>query len=197
MYPLKPIFASVIFLGLMASCASKTIYIDQNDCGKDKALPYNGKDCVDGSQCIYKIRSVEDDRRNRDNLGRISRDLISDRGVTEWLKNGFLQIKDCGLSVHSTEGDSGSENEMIHMSIRLKLAYAHTISTSTSTNLVLDVTYLQNDKVIQKKLYRGAYTDINWWSSESEIKDSFNQALGKILEDVAVDMKKICQAKEY
>ena len=186
----------IIVLPLFISCSSKTLYLE-NAYQKTRASStgkLSKKEC--DPACSFNIVSIEDKRRNKNHLGRVSRNLIVDEDIHQWLKSGFLSLQDNGFTVMSQNKDMPFEKNFIKLSIQLKLAYAHTLSTSTSANIVLKIIYENREGFIQTKLYRGNYTDINWFGSQNETNDSFNHAFQEILDSVSSDMEMICNNKQ-
>jgi hypothetical protein len=176
---------------LFVSCSSKTIYI-----GNPVSKPANNKFCYKNdcrsNSVIFRIKSISDSRRNKENLGRVFGDLIMDKDLTNWLKTGFCSLSGCGIIFLMPDKDCPHGHEMVELALDLKAAYAHTLSTSTSTNLLICIIYEKQGHMIMKKAYRGTYTGIHWWNSEQEANNAFQRAFQDILGQVLKDMAEIC-----
>ena len=124
-------------------------------------------------------------------MGPVGSRYVYYNNLVEWLENGFNSFNNIGL-VTFVKKEYMHENEDIDMVVVVKKAYIRSNSTSKSSTLVLDVRYFNNDEALGKNIYRGSYTNVNWASSESEVKQIFNISLAQILSDISVDVISYC-----
>lgn len=129
------------------------------------------------------VKSVSDIRKDKDSLGALGLTDVSSEDIIQWLKNAFLHRG------YQIDNQLASKRPPCEVDIGLKLAYIRSSSTSKATNIVLAIRYGETEDMTY---YRGSYSGINWNSSESEIKTSFNQALGKALDSMETGLSEMC-----
>lgn len=183
--------ALYLFLILLTGCNTAPIKLTSEYNAPDKIYSKNYPPHPNSIQCRLNVLKIEDQRKNKQTMGPVGSRYVYYNNLVEWLENGFNSFNNIGL-VTFVKKEYMHENEDIDMVVVVKKAYIRSNSTSKSSTLVLDVRYFNNDEALGKNIYRGSYTNVNWASSESEVKQIFNISLAQILSDISVDVISYC-----
>jgi hypothetical protein len=179
------------FLLFQYGCTTTPVYLSNMSISPDtdQSSTVSG---IHHQKCLVHISAVEDYRFNKQNLGEAAKRPVFVDDVSEWLCSGLRSLKDKGYVVSFFNDIQPLEGRTINLIVSLKAAYIRSVSTSECTTIMLHVKYLIENNPLDEKNYRGSNTSINWFSSESEINESFAIAFSRILDAISKDLSHYC-----
>ena len=182
----------VFFTLTVYGCASyDPVHVPMNFDAGDR---YKTTDKLSTTPCSIYVREIDDKRRNKENLGRAASSTVYTNDIIEWIGQGLVSLGGGIYKVVIQKGNSDPVVPDYELSVFLKKAYIHSLSTSKSATLVLAVNYSQEGNDIKSSLYRGSDTSINWSSSQDEIYGAFNAAFIDLLDDLDKDLIELCRS---
>jgi len=183
----------VLFFAITAGgCVSYTpVHVPMNFDDNDR---YETTDTSSATPCKIYVAEIEDKRRNKKNLGRASTSTVYTKDIIDWIGQGLVSLGGGRYKVVIQKENPEPVVPDYKISVFLKKAYIHSLSTSKSATLVLAVNYSQEGEDIRSSLYRGSDTSINWSSSQDEIHGAFNAAFIDLLDDLDKDLIELCRS---
>ena len=176
----------------VGGCVSYTpVHVPMNFDDNDR---YEATDTSSATPCKIYVAEIEDKRRNKKNLGRASTSTVYTKDIIDWIGQGLVSLGGGRYKVVIQKENSEPVVPDYKISVFLKKAYIHSLSTSKSATLVLAVNYSQEGDDIKSSLYRGSDTSINWSSSQNEIHGAFNAAFIDLLDDLDKDLIELCRS---
>ncbi len=187
-YRLGVVFFTLTFNG----CASyDPVHIPMQFDDHDR---FESTGSISSSPCKIYVAQIEDKRLNRQNLGRAASSTVYTKDIIDWIGQGLVSLGGGIYKVVIPKENSEPVMSDYKISVFLKKAYIHSLSTSKSATLVLAVNYSQKGDDIKYSLYRGSDTSINWSSSQDEIHGAFNAAFIDLLDDLDKDLIELCRS---
>jgi hypothetical protein len=143
--------------------------------------------------CRVRLANVQDLRDDPQAAGTFSERFVHAEDAPAWLRSGLLSIsRDSRLQL-SDQTPPGAADLEIKVDL-LKL-YMLTINEAKSANVVVRVHFAgQGVGSGDDKVYRGAFTSVNWTGAAGEARGALDTALSKVLEDVDQDLVSRCSA---
>lgn len=159
---------------LLAACGSEPIQLHNE-------LSWNAASLRAASSCNFSLAAVTDQTQNADKLGTIGKAPVLASDVVGWVRTAFEQVP--GYL---------QQPQPLRLDIELIHAYIHSLSVSKSADIVVRVSYQRPSQAGLTRIYRGADTSMNWFSSDDEMQSAFNRALKDLAQQVAADMGQFC-----
>lgn len=174
---LKMLLVSV-FTMLFSCTTPSTVTIDSNFEKNNYIQPHRSK-------CEIVINSLEDHRKDKKSLGRLSFTEVFSVDALKWVSNGF---NDFGI-VNKNSFTQG--NKIIHINVILKLAHINHLLSSKAANVVLGISEDKNKSI---KYFRGSHASVNWNGSQKEIKGAFDLSLSQSIQKIIKEMNANCNS---
>lgn len=185
----------LFFVITVGGCVSYTpVHIPMNFDDNDR---YETTDTSSATPCKIYVAEIDDKRRNKKNLGRAATSTVYTKDIIDWIGQGLVSLGSGRYKIVIQKENSEPVEPVVpdyKISVFLKKAYIHSLSTSKSATLVLAVNYSQEGEDIRSSLYRGSDTSINWSSSQDEIHGAFNAAFIDLLDDLDKDLIELCRS---
>lgn len=183
----------IILIISCAGCSTSPVYVSDTYLDTQHDFPESEDINQMNQYCVVNILDIEDKRSSDSQcLGKVAGRPVYAEEIERWLQREFKKLDDEDYIVFKNKDTDSVRNPCIDMKIALKKAYTKSVSTSMTTNIVLRVSYFKDDYPIDKKIYRGTSTRLNFASSESEINDAFISSFKKILSQIERDLIKHC-----
>jgi len=180
-----------LLLALLSGCSTAPLVLTNEYNGPNKNYLKKESAPAESIQCRLNVLKIEDQRNNKETMGKMGLQYVYYNNFVEWLGNGFNSLNNNGF-VTFVDQEYVHENEDIDMAVVVKKAYIRNTSSSKISTLVLDVSYFNNDEALGKNIYRGSHTSVNWTGSESEVKEAFDISLSQILSEISADVLSYC-----
>ncbi len=137
--------------------------------------------------CNYLLSDISDKRQNKETIGaRFSYPLVVN-GVEQWLDKAQQDFNKKALQ----------EEIKAAKSITLRPSLTRLYSYAESMNLhgvsALSVDFLEGERLIETRKYRGNGAVVNWANGVSEYHDVVNLSLHYALSAVKKDLSSVCQ----
>ncbi len=129
-----------------------------------------------------KINQIKDVRPYNENIGFLAGSEILADDLSKWVKES-LQALEVNRQVSNTE--------KILINMKIKKLYVKGVKGSLTASIVLNADYIQNNKTLLSKNYRGSDCSLNWNSSDSEIVGALRNAIKQIMLNMANDINGI------
>ncbi len=169
---------SIVSLLIISGCASKE---PRNLSLLENNLPHHIKNF--DSLCKLKVKNVLDERVARENYGKLINSSINVNDAKEWVRTSLetLVVKE------------HEHFEEISIKASIKKFYMYSVHSQMVANIVLKVDYYKSENLMLSKIHRGTETQSNVFGADSEIASSFENALEKIVNQIDVESKNICE----
>lgn len=152
---------------------------------------------IQASHCAVVINAPHDLRSNKDTLGTTFRDnpIISKPPVTSWLQDALFDLKKQGLNTSLANGDTAlAASNVTYLSTDLTKMYVWNHGMNLHATLVVKTRMQTGSKPEVQHNYRVISTKLNWANGDSEFITTLNIAATRLLEQIASDINKQCQA---
>ena len=176
-----------VILTISSGC-TKPVYL------KVPYLEYHGPRLVEEVRDVDKkvsevnIQSINDQRGDKEVLGIVAGRVVQGDNLPHWVARGLGLLKYFGYGVTFEKEKGISNRDSIDLHVEIKTAHVRSISTSMSATLVLGIDYSVGGCLLERKIYRGVKTELNWASTEDEINELFCLALVPVLKAVSKDL---------
>lgn len=186
--------------GILMLAATQSWAIDESvlDLRYESPATEPGKTAgpVSAINCAVIIAAPNDQRRNKDTLGTTFRDnpIISKQPVTDWLHGALSNLKRSGFNVLSEPSSASPAAGVTVLSTEVSKMYVWNHSMNLHATLVVDARMQTGSGPETHHHYRVISTKLNWVNGDSEFVTTLNLAASRLLEQIASDIGKQCQA---
>jgi hypothetical protein len=140
------------------------------------------------THCPVRITEVSDARRAPETLGIVAgRPVRAPEDRTAWVRSMTDALGPRGFDV--TYGDTGPG---LPVQVRLTTAWVTAVSTNKTANLVLHARIARPDAEPIERDYRGDLTNLNWNSTDTELKHLVDRVIAEALDHMAADLAPLC-----
>lgn len=165
----------LLFLIFGAGCSFQPVHLELDKTYSQRL----DKKTIASISCPISLK-VFDHRKNKKTYAKV----INSETLINWVEIAFQE------SIKNPHISSDNLARQINVTVSVRQAYIHHLSTSHSAILAVDL------EVNQDKYYiRGRDTSILWWGAASEYTRNLNGALDKALLDMSEIISLECQEK--
>jgi hypothetical protein len=176
----------------LAACADQPVQLSHSYSPMDSLGETSHPLPAGRAPCRVRLANVQDLRDDPQAAGTFSERFVHAEDAPAWLRSGLLSIsRDSRLQLSDQTGAAAD----LEIRVDLLKLYMLTINEAKSANVVVRVHYAgQNAERDNDKVYRGAFTSVNWTGAAGEARGALDTALSKVLEDVDQDLLTRCAA---
>lgn len=143
--------------------------------------------------CRVVVSQISDRRRVSDTLGIVAGRAVKSPGdVDGWLRSILEKLGTRDIQV--AFGDAAGPEKEIAVAFSLQSVWLSDIKTSKAANVVAHVRAERAGVQLIDRDYRGTVTRINWASTDTELQQLTDDAFGKVLDEMAADLRRACAA---
>jgi hypothetical protein len=190
----------LILSGILMLAATQSWAVDESllDLRYEASVEEPGKVAapVLAPGCSVVITMPNDQRRNKETLGTTFRDnpIISKQAVTGWLQDALFNLKKSGLNVVPADAAASPDANTTVLSTDLSKMYIWNHGMNLHATLVIDARMQTGAGPEVQRHYRVISTKLNWVNGDSEFVTTLNLAANRLLDQIASDIGKQCQA---
>ncbi len=167
-------FTVSIVLCIILSGCNEPIYLKNPKCDRVTTT------------CSFQLASINDVRRNKKSVGKITDHKIVHDELQAWLTNGFSSI---GILSDTVTDET---LPIINLDVDVECVHIRSVTTSMTSNVVLKIRYNYQSDILDEKTYRGTHVAVNWMSGKGDIQKCFDLALKDSLKKIAAEANTIC-----
>lgn len=147
--------------------------------------------------CAVTVSAMTDGRRDPVTAGNVNgRAVRSPADVQAWMRSVVNGLPRRGVAARfeSTPKDAAGATAKSAgtVSFDLRLVWANAAASVLTANVVMAVGTIGPDGQVAYKTYRGTQVNMNWANGRGEIQKLVDQAFGKALDQIAVDLRSQC-----
>jgi hypothetical protein len=178
----------------LGACADQPVQLSQSYSPMDSLGQTSHPLPAGRAPCRVRLANVQDLRDDPQAAGTFSERFVHAEDAPAWLRSGLLSIsRDSRLQLSDQTGAAAD----LEIKVDLLKLYMLTINEAKSANVVVRVHFAgQGVGSGDDKVYRGAFTSVNWTGAAGEARGALDTALSKVLEDVDQDLLTRCAAAE-
>ena len=174
----------------LAACADQPVQLSQTYSPQDSLGQAGRARAASRAPCRVRLVDVKDLRDDPQAAGTFSDRFVHAEDAPAWLRSGLLSIsRDPRLAI-SDQTDTAD----LAVSVDLLKLYMETINQAKAANVVVRV-HFGPSAPGDEKVYRGAFTSLNWTGVSGEARGALDTALAQVLEAVDQDLANRCAAK--
>jgi hypothetical protein len=145
--------------------------------------------------CPVHIVLTEDARQNKETIGQSGNGALLAGGVSRWVADGLIALKDYGYAVDET---TSTEPPATGITVKTSLTRAYTwhLSVKIFSMVALKAQFIDRNGVLQEKYYRAHGDKSNIWGADSEYVTTMNYGLNNLLPAMARDLQALCKGQK-
>lgn len=136
--------------------------------------------------CHILLASVTDLREDPQAAGVFGNRFVHAEDAPAWLRSGLLSI--------SRVSDQPADDADVVINVELLKLYILTINEAKSANVVIRIHFSGPRGAPEERIYRGAFTSLNWTGAGDEARGALDTALSRALASVDRDLQTRCAA---
>jgi hypothetical protein len=144
--------------------------------------------------CKVHVVELRDGRRAPETLGVLTGRAVKSPADTQaWLRSVVGGLDARGFQIDFDTPPSPSP-DAVSAKVALQSAWVTAISTNKTANVVLHVQANGPSSQAIDRDYRGDVSNLNWASTDGEIRRVVDYAFAKALDSIAADLRPLCPA---
>ncbi|HWC63529.1 MAG TPA: hypothetical protein VG501_07895 [Rhizomicrobium sp.] len=188
--PRLALAAGMAALAALAGCgtANPGVNLSPDFKARSQAYAWNPPDDgAAGKSCRIRLTEIRDLRDDKEVMGSTGFGVVTAPDMPAWLNSGLQSLKRDKRIVIADGPDAD-----LDIGLDLIRAYMMHITTDLSTNLVARVHFTRHGAATEDKLFRGAYTRVNWGNGKGEVQAAFDEAFEDLLKTLDSDIRARC-----
>ncbi len=147
--------------------------------------------------CAVTVSAMTDGRRDPVTAGNVNgRSVRSPADVQAWMRSVVNGLPRRGVAARFESAPKDAAGAAAQpagtVTFELRLVWANAAASVLTANVVMAVGTTGPDGQVAYKTYRGTQVNMNWANGGGEIQKLVDQAFGKALDQIAVDLRSHC-----
>jgi hypothetical protein len=144
--------------------------------------------------CRLTIDPLVDSRMDPTTLGQVGKRVVRapTHDMAGWLRGMLGGLGQRNVDLHFEPAAQAPATHGLVARAELMTVWLNSLSTTLVANVVMRFDYRRKGVSVGSGTYRGNETVVNWNSTDSEIQGALDQAFNEVLDQVRIDLDRLC-----
>ena len=145
------------------------------------------------ARCLLQVDEVTDTRQDPTILGVVlNRAVRAPTDTAAWIRSVLTGLSSRGVGPAFDAAGAGIAPDALHAKFELRTAWVTDVASNKTANIVIHARLERGGETLLDRNFRGSRSTTDWSASESELRNLVDEAFGKALDQLAVEIRPLC-----